>query len=45
MMRCRPPPLITLPALLGLLHTAALADAEPPLEMRRAPDRARPPRM
>jgi ABC-type transporter Mla subunit MlaD len=33
MMRCRAPALITLPALLGLLHTAALADAEPPPEV------------
>jgi LysM domain len=32
-MRCRPPPLITLPALLGLLYTAALAHAEPPPEV------------
>jgi small-conductance mechanosensitive channel len=33
MMRCRAPLLITLPALLGLLHTAALADAGPPPEV------------
>jgi small-conductance mechanosensitive channel len=33
MMRRRPALFIALPALLGLLHTAALADAEPPLEM------------
>jgi hypothetical protein len=33
MMRRRAPLLITLPALLGLLHTAALADPEPPLEI------------
>jgi hypothetical protein len=33
MMRRRSPLLITLPALLGLLHTAALAEAEPPAEV------------